>query len=116
MPLFEYRCQNCNKRFTLLVGVLAETRATSCPACGSIKLIKLMSRFGSPRSEDAVLDDLADIDKVGDVEDPKKLRKWIREMGKSMDDDSGDDLEEMLEAAAEEETLGGHSADGDAIY
>ena len=113
MPLFEFRCRQCSKRFTALVGVVARSKAPACPACGSGDLTKLMSRFGSPRSEDKVLDDLADIDKVGDMDDPKKIKKWIREMGKSMDEDMGDEIEEMFES---EEDAGEASGVDDAIY
>ncbi len=118
MPLYEYRCQDCSRRFTALVGVVADSRDPACPRCGSANLQRLMSRFGSPRSEDQVLDDLADIDRYGDIEEnPKKLKKWVREMSKSMDEDLGDDLEELLEEMdrPEGEEYGGDS-EPDRIY
>jgi len=118
MPLFEYRCQDCSRRFTMLVGVVAEQRELACPHCRSVHLKKLISRFGSPRSEDQMLDDLADPDRIGDIEeDPKRLKKWIREMGKTMDEDMGDDFEEMLESVDEPEAADQEgSSTGDAIY
>jgi hypothetical protein len=77
-----------------------------------------MSRFGSPRSEDQILDDLADIDRYGDIEEnPRKLKKWVREMSKSLDEDLGDDLEEMLEEMDRPETEeDGVESDADRIY
>jgi|YNPBryunderm2012_1023409.scaffolds.fasta_scaffold04271_5 putative FmdB family regulatory protein len=118
MPLYEYRCQDCSRRFTALVGVVADSRDPSCPRCGSANLKRLMSRFGSPRSEDQILDDLADIDRYGDIEEnPRKLKKWVREMSKSLDEDLGDDLEEMLEEMDRPETEeDGVESDADRIY
>jgi len=99
MPLYEYRCRKCRKRFTALVGVVADASAAACPDCGSGELDRLMSRFGSVRSEDQVLDDLADESAVGDLDDPKTVRKWAREMSKSLgDDEMAGDLEELMDA------------------
>ena len=59
MPLFEYRCKNCQRRFTALVGVVADAKPPACPSCKSTGLTKLMSRVSALRSEDALLDALA---------------------------------------------------------
>ena len=45
MPLYEYRCSECERRFTLLVGVTAAKAKRACPKCGSRKLTKLISRI-----------------------------------------------------------------------
>lgn len=44
MPLFEYRCEKCQRKFALLVGVTAEKAKQECPHCGGRKLTKLISR------------------------------------------------------------------------
>ncbi len=41
MPLYSYHCKECDKDSELLVGVAA---MPACPACGSEKLERLMSR------------------------------------------------------------------------
>jgi len=50
MPLFEYICTDCRKRFEALVYGSQEP---SCPLCGSKKLEQQISTFavGSSRSE-----------------------------------------------------------------
>lgn len=116
MPIFEYRCNRCHKRFSALVGVLAEARPPACPRCASQDLQKLVSRFARVRSEDDALEDLADESRYGDIEnDPKAMRQWVRDMGKAMDED----MEEDLEAALDEELSGRHAGDGgddDTVY
>jgi len=44
MPIFEYKCANCDHSFELL---LRSKETPECPRCGSKKLVKLMSRFNS---------------------------------------------------------------------
>ena len=60
MPLFEFRCEACAKRFTFLTGVIAENSEPACPRCGSVQLKKLISRVARGRSEDDRMDALAD--------------------------------------------------------
>jgi putative FmdB family regulatory protein len=58
MPLFEYRCDKCGKRFTFLVGVTAEKAKLRCPKCGGTKVTKLISRIARVgRGEDDDFDD-----------------------------------------------------------
>ena len=104
VPVFEFRCQNCGKKVTLLVGVTSDSGDDVCPACGGTNLEKLVSRFKRGRSEDARVDELADrLETMGEPDSPSQMRELVREMGKAMDDDMSDDMEEMFESDMEEE-------------
>jgi putative FmdB family regulatory protein len=46
MPLYEYRCKECNRESELLVKNLDSQ--PECPECGSKRLDKLLSVIGSP--------------------------------------------------------------------
>jgi len=104
MPLFDYRCMDCRKRFSLLIGVVAEPQEERCPNCGGTKVRRLISRFARLRSEDDMIDSLADPARVGDVEDPKQLHSWMKRMGKEMGEDLADfdEVLEEIEAGGEE--------------
>lgn len=120
MPLYEYRCNDCNRKFTFLVGMIADNTDPKCPRCGSEDLKKLISRVARVRSEDDILDDLADPSKIGDLDDPTSLRRWARKMGKELSGEMGEDiseeLEEMIEAEASGELGEGSTEGDDAIY
>lgn len=103
MPLFEYVCRACGKRFTFLTGVVAENTDPTCPVCRSSDLKKLISRFSRGRSDDDRLDSMADQMDSQDFEDPRALRRFAREMGKEMGAETGEDLSDELEALIESE-------------
>lgn len=42
MPVYEFECEECGRRFEELTG--SETRALPCPECGSEQTRRLLSR------------------------------------------------------------------------
>ena len=97
MPVFEYRCTGCGRGFTLLIGVVAASPEEKCPSCGASDVRRQISRFARLRSEDDVIESLADPTKMGDLEDPRQLHDWMKRMGSEMGEDLGDDFDEILE-------------------
>lgn len=116
MPLFEYRCQDCDKKFTFLYGVVAGNTEPHCPQCRSGNLKKLISRVRHLRGEDAVLEDLADPTKLGDLEDPRNLRKWARKMGRELGAETGEDLSSEFEEMMEEEAKDERGSEDSTVY
>jgi putative FmdB family regulatory protein len=47
MPIYEYFCNQCHKRFVLLQKVGASEENTVCTFCNSPNVKKLMSAFSS---------------------------------------------------------------------
>lgn len=105
MPIFEYRCAICTTKFSLLVGMTADTSDDRCPHCGSADIAKLVSKFTRGRTEDDRIDELADrLEVMGEPDSSAETRRLVREMGKAMDEDMSDDMEEMFEADASGES------------
>ena len=75
MPIYEYRCRNCDHKFSLLVGVTAKKQSRACPHCGSRQLTKLVSRIAPiVRDEDSGGDDFGDdLEDGGDLDDDGDL-------------------------------------------
>ena len=100
MPIYEYRCNNCRRKVSILTLRVSEKIDERCEHCGSRKLSRLLSRFAMTRSDDARLESLAESsgDLSGlDEADPKSMARWMRKMGKEMGDEfGGDDFEEMI--------------------
>jgi putative FmdB family regulatory protein len=107
MPIYEYLCLNCNKPFSFLVGVIADAEEPHCARCGGKKLHKLISRVARVRSKESSLEALADPAKLGDMDDPKAMARWAKEMGRTMADETGEklpeDFDEMMESGPAED-------------
>jgi putative FmdB family regulatory protein len=102
MPIFEYRCQDCGRKFSALIGMTSEPDSEKCPHCAGVKVTRLVSRFARVRSEDDRVEEFADeMDVIGEPDSPSRMRGMVREMGKAMDDDMADEMEEVFEADME---------------
>ncbi|MGA7911500.1 MAG: zinc ribbon domain-containing protein [Candidatus Dormiibacterota bacterium] len=52
MPIYEYRCDECRKRSSALLGSYMSADPP-CPHCGKKALQRLVSNFATVRSDDA---------------------------------------------------------------
>ena len=49
MPLYEYRCDDCQQTFEALVRA-GQADEAGCPTCGTSEVRRLLSVFSAPRS------------------------------------------------------------------
>src|SRR4029078_8238275 len=110
MPLYEYRCHDCKKRSTILVLNLANQAPAACSHCTSARVERILSRFASPKSEEARLEALADPSSPAGVDenDPQSVARFMKTMGEEM----GEDLSDDVSAAMESDEAGGMESDG----
>jgi putative FmdB family regulatory protein len=109
MPLYEFRCNQCGKVFTFLVGVIANNTDPYCPRCGSTQLTKLISRIRAHLSEETRLDNLASSFENLDISDnpsPRELRSVMRRLTSALGDEVDREVIDEMEAAMEEELRG----------
>jgi putative FmdB family regulatory protein len=119
MPIYEYRCGDCGRVTSVLVRGFDATVEPICSRCKSVNLRKLVSRFAVMKSEDARLDQLADMSQYADIDedDPKSVARWARKMGSEMGEDLGEDFREaidQMEAGELPPEMGGAAGDGGA--
>ncbi len=109
MPIFEFRCLRCGRKTDALVLSRKRIDEVRCRQCGSAELVKLHSRFATPKSEDARLDALADPSSFAGVDenDPTSVARWMKRMGREMGEDFGEDLDQAID-----EDLAGESEEG----
>lgn len=114
MPIYEYECQGCQRRVSLLIRTLSAAEAPRCPRCGSATLSRLMSRFATVKSEDSRLDSLSDPSSFGDLDenDPQSVARFVKKMGHEMGEDLGDDLDAAMDEAMTEGDGPGGGDDG----
>lgn len=99
MPLYEYSCLSCKKKFTIFCKISEIIEHPSCEYCQSNNTFRLVSRFKTIRSEDQILESLADPANLGNIDenDPVSVAKWARKLAKEMGEDMGDEIEALAE-------------------
>ena len=120
MPIYEYECETCRRRVTLLVLTPSGAASPRCPRCGGESLHRLMSRFATVKSEEDRLESLADPSKLGDFDedDPRSVARFMKKMGSELGEDLGEDfdaaVDEGMEEAATEESGGDNGGEDEA--
>jgi len=94
MPIYEYRCQKCRRRFSAFwrsFSAIDESTVT-CKYCHGAEVRRLVSRVRVVRSEDSRMEDMADPSAWGDFDenDPKSMGRFMRKMVNEMGDEAGD--------------------------
>jgi putative FmdB family regulatory protein len=103
MPIYEYRCADCHKRSSVLVLSVSTSTSVSCPHCRSSRLERLLSRFASPKSDEAKIESLAEDSAFAGLDegDPASMDRIMRKMGNEMGDDAADEMTEAFENSGE---------------
>jgi putative FmdB family regulatory protein len=115
MPIYEYRCEDCQKQLSVFIRNIANLPQLRCRFCGSERLSRLLSRIATPKSEESRLEGLADSSPMQDLDeqDPQSMERWMKKMAGEMGEDCGDDVMADMESASTETTEGGAAASGD---
>jgi putative FmdB family regulatory protein len=123
MPIYEYRCNACQKRSSkiwLRIPAAAEEQLLACPACGASPLARLMSRFSSPKSEERRLESLADDSALAglDENDPRGMARLMRKMseetGEALDGEDAEMLSRMEAGEMPDDEAGAGAPEGGA--
>lgn len=98
MPVYEYLCLNCGRRFSRFFWRISDAEGTKC-RCGSDDLEQLVSKVALQKSEESRLDSLADPSKWGDIDenDPKSMARMMKKLGGEMGEDLGPEFDEMVD-------------------
>lgn len=100
MPMYEYRCGQCRRRFTVFFRSFSTEKEVSCTSCGSADVSKLISTFAVLKSEERRMEDMGDPSMLGDLDesDPRSMARALRKMGGQMGEDvMGPEFSEMIE-------------------
>jgi hypothetical protein len=71
----------------------------ACETCGSGETGRRVSRVRMVRSEDQIMESMADPSMLSglDENDPRSIARWAKKMAKEMGEDIGDEIEAMAE-------------------
>ena len=98
MPTYEYRCLDCNRRFTVFM-TYAEygQKAVICPHCKSKNVQRKIGKIRVARSGDSDLENITDPASLEGLEDdPRALGKMMRQMSKQVGEDLPPEFDEVV--------------------
>ena len=99
MPLYDYRCLECNKRFDVFL-TYAEygSKPVTCNHCGSESVTRKIGRIRIAKSEDSRLDDISDPSSLEGLEnDPQALGKMMRKMSGELGEEMPPEFDEVVD-------------------
>ncbi len=77
MPIYEFRCEDCERVSSVFVRSASSTLEPSCEHCGSKQLHRLMSKVARVKSDTDILDEYGDGSGPDGVRDPRQIGRWV---------------------------------------
>lgn len=115
MPIYEYQCTECQRRFTIFWRTISDAQKAqaTCKYCDSQQVERLVSKIRIVRSEESRMEELADPSMLGDLDenDPKSMGRFMRKMMNEMGDEAGelgpefDEVVDRLESGQDPEQI-----------
>jgi putative FmdB family regulatory protein len=99
MPLYEYICDHCKKRFTRRLSYEEYGKVSVvCLHCASNEVRRKLTRFRVKRSDTSRLAEMPDPARLEGIEDdPQSLGRLIRSMSNDTGEDLGPEFSEVVD-------------------
>jgi putative FmdB family regulatory protein len=99
VPIYQYRCLNCKKRFEVFLSYKEYgEKSVQCPHCASDKVQRRIERIRVAKSEESRMDALTDPSGLEGLEnDPRALGKMMRKMGNEMGEEVPPEFNEVVD-------------------
>lgn len=99
MPVYEYRCLDCRKRFSVFL-TYAEygVKPVACTHCGSQNIQRKIGKVRIARGSESSLEDLSDPSNLEGLEDdPRALGKMMRKLSKETGEELPPEFNEVVD-------------------
>lgn len=118
MPIYEYRCQSCHRKFSMLNRSFSEIKEPRCTHCGSTNGTRLMSQVTVIKGGDDFMSGMPSWESMTDFDenDPRSAARALRRMKDATGEDIGPEGEEILarmDAGEMLDDMGGMDDDGE---
>jgi len=106
MPIYEFLCQRCHTRSSILVKNIAEPLAPRCPACGSNDLVRVIASFAHHKSTKTVREESGEPQRFSGPDyykDPRNIGRWTEKRFKELGLDMPAQIQEQIQSARQGE-------------
>jgi putative FmdB family regulatory protein len=99
MPIYEFRCQSCKRKFEKNFTYQEYgTIKVACPYCASDQVARTIGRIRVAKNSTQHLTDLADPANLDQIDqDPKALGKMMKELKNDIGTDMGGEFDEVVD-------------------
>ena len=106
MPIYEFLCQKCQTKSSILVRSIDESFTVECPACGSSDLERMVSSFAYHRSMKTIHEESGEPEMFPGPDyykDPRNIGRWTEKRFKELNVDMPTQIQEEIQAARDGE-------------
>lgn len=106
MPIYEFLCQKCQLKSSVLVRNMGESALPECPACGNGDLVRVVSAFSYHKSMQTIHEESGEpqmFQSPDYYQDPRNIGRWAEKRFKESGMDMPPEIQEEIQAAREGE-------------
>lgn len=101
MPIYEYRCDDCDRETSVFLRSVRSASNPSCEHCGSAALTRLISRVARLRTDQDVLDQYSRPE--DGYRDPRQIGRWVEDRFQEYGMELPSETRDMIDAARDGE-------------
>lgn len=104
MPIYEYHCQNCHRKISLLMHISDYGKTQNCPVCGKQDLVRIISSFAIHKSLSTVYEESGDPVRGQSADyykDPRNIGRGLEKRFKDMNIEIPDSIKQSIQEARE---------------
>jgi len=104
MPIYEFVCQDCHKRMSLLIRDISAPFIPECSSCGNTNLSRVISGFAYHKSLKTVWEESGEPTMhPGDdyYRDPRNIGRWVEKKFQDMGQEIPSQIQDKIKAARE---------------
>ncbi len=105
MPVYEFRCQACQRKSSFFVRSIGGSLSPACTACGSREMSRVISGFAYHKSMATIHEESGGPDRPGSdyYKDPRNIGRWTEKKFKDLGMEMPSQIQEMIQSAREGE-------------
>ena len=104
MPIYEFVCQGCHKRMSLLIRDISAPFIPECSSCGDTNLSRVISGFAYHKSLKTVWEESGEptMRPGNDYHrDPRNIGRWVEKKFQDMGQEIPSQIQDKIKAARE---------------
>jgi len=106
MPIYEFLCQKCNTKTSILVKNITEPLAPRCATCGSNDVVRIITSFAHHKSTKTIWEESGEPQRAPGPDyykDPRNIGRWAEKRLKESGLEMPAEIQQEIQAAREGE-------------